>query len=381
MERNPQPRIDVSCNLAELSIENDKALLDLHKDMTSLMGLRHSLFNLESSQIKDLVTDSLYADPSYNDTFILNDMGLRGGGVKEFHNEAETYAYDESDSAYTATIKRLYRFYIMQAAQKHGFITPSPEEASNPIDRELGIKDSTLESIPEKVDIIVAGAAGRANVIRIRDTYRNIESGAVSVNKIILTGCDRPVGDAERQRVEFAGFRAGGTEFESLILAAADVMGAEFEGATEEYDVDYGSNLKATSLSGGVVINGRSIPVIAVSAPFDPERQVGGRAASRANTEETFRAASPLLEVDAVLVESHDTWVPYQKLVAQQVFSVNDGKRVYATGPFNQDRVFINQCGGVDIKGAEAVVDEMAKVYGMYTKTRIMIQNKLNEGL
>ena len=85
----------------------------------------------------------------------------------------------------------------MQAAQKHGFITPSPEEASNPIDRELGIKDSALESIPEKVDIIVAGAAGRANVIRIRDTYRNIESGAVSVNKIILTGCDRPVGSGE----------------------------------------------------------------------------------------------------------------------------------------------------------------------------------------
>ena len=52
--------------------------------------------------------------------------------------------------------------------------------------------------------VIVAGAAGRANVIRIRDTYRNIESGAVSVNKIILTGCDRPVGDAERQRRAFA---------------------------------------------------------------------------------------------------------------------------------------------------------------------------------
>ena len=362
----------------------DTELADLHADVTPLFTVRHQLFDLPNSQVAAenhaLASDGLYDEPSYNDTFIRQDMSLRGGGVLEFHNESENYNPNPADTPEFAATKHGYRRAILAVAQEHGFVAKAPGEASSPIDRELGILDSELEPIPQPVDVIVAGAAGKSNIWRLRDTIRNIESGAVTTDHIILTGCERPVSDAERNGLSAIGFRGGQTEFESLAFAAEDLLGITLGDAEQTVDAPYGTDLKVTTRNGVAMIGDQEVQVTVLSAPFDPERLVNGNPANRANTEETFLAAAPLLkEGQDVLIESHDTWVPYQKTIGQLTLGAQFEKTIHATCPFKADRVFYDENGEMDLRDAQGVVDEITKVYHDLVRTRVAIENQSHD--
>ena len=370
-------------HLERLLDQTDARLLAFHQDMAELFDVRHALFHLPDSLMRTNKPESeqpasagLYDEPSYNGAFIRDDLGLRGGGSLEFHQETESYNPKPSDSPELAEKKRIYRRKILEVAQKHGFVAQEPGEATSDIDRELGILDSTLEQIQEPVDVIIAGAAGLANIVRTRDVLRTIESGAVTTNHIILTGCERPVGDGERANLERKGFSGGATEYESLLRAAEQVLGAKFGKNERAIPAPYGDSLQTHLSEGMAIINNKEVSVTVLSAPFDPKRMVGDKPAARANTEETFLAALPLLEDGHdVLIVSHDTWVPYQQGIGELTLGTQTNKAIHCTGPLTADRVYRTEDGEMDIKDAQGVVDEMAKVYQELARNRVAIVN------
>jgi hypothetical protein len=370
-------------HLEQLLDQTDTRLLAFHQDMAELFDVRHALFHLPDSLMRTNAPESeqpasasLYDEPSYNGAFLQADLGLRGGGSLEFHQETESYNPNPSDSPELAEKKRMYRRKILEVAQKHGFVAQEPGEATSDIDRELGILDSTLKPIEGPVDIIVAGAAGLANIVRTRDALRNIESGTVTTNHIILTGCERPISERERANLEQKGFSGGATEYESLLRAAEQVLGAEFGKNERAIAVPYGDSLQTRLSEGTAVINGQNVRITVLSAPFDPKRMVGDKPAARANTEETFLAAMPLLEDGHdVLIVSHDTWVPYQQGIGELTLGTQTNKVIHCTGPLKADRVYWADDGEMDIKDAQGVVDEMAKVYRELMRNRVAIVN------
>lgn len=359
----------------------DNELQHVNQVLAQLLDTRHQLFHLPHSQIdsreKD-ASESLYDEPSYNNSFFREDMSLRNGGIVEFHNENENYNPSDDDMPDVAEKKRVYRLAIMRAAQELGFIARHPGEASSDIDKHLGMLNSELSPIDVKVDVIVAGAAGKANLMRMRDTVRNIESGAVNTGHIILTGCDRPVGNAERANVEKLGYAGGANEYESLVCAAEGLTGVTF-GDEVKYDAPYGENLEVTYRQGVALIGDKEVTVSVILAPFDPTRLVNGQPANRANTDETFLAAMPLLKQKDVLIESHDTWVPYQKTIAELTIGVESGKTIHATGPFKDDRLYYAEDGSVDIRDAQGVIDEITKVHNDLVRLRVAASNKLQQ--
>lgn len=370
-------------HLEQLLDQTDTRLLAFHQDMAELFDVRHALFHLPDSLMRTNAPESeqpasagLYDEPSYNGAFLQADLGLRGGGSLEFHQETESYNPNPSDSPELAEKKRMYRRKILEVAQKHGFVAQEPGEATSDIDRELGILDSTLKPIEGPVDIIVAGAAGLANIMRTRDALRNIESGTVTTNHIILTGCERPISERERANLEQKGFSGGATEYESLLRAAEQVLGAEFGKNERAIAVPYGDSLQTRLNEGTAIINDQKVRITVLSAPFDPKRMVGDKPAARANTEETFLAAMPLLEDGHdVLIVSHDTWVPYQQGIGELTLGTQTNKAIHCTGPLKADRVYWADDGEMDIKDAQGVVDEMVKVYQELARNRVAIVN------
>ncbi len=347
-----------------------------------LLETRHDLFDVQNSQISNEVpvSEQLYDEPTYNQDFVKDDLGVRKNGTLEFHNEVEKYDTLPNDDEEMASIKREYRQKILSAALELGFITP-PSVSSNEFDSMLGIQDSDLEPIPDRVGaVVIASAAGLSNTMRVRDALRNIESGAIKTHEIIMVTCDRPVPEAERKRVEALGFTAGETEFDSALCALKDIFGAELTDG-EDIEVPYQSGGKpAKSKHGSTVINGQEISIIALSAPLDTERTLAdGRPAVRANSEDTFLAAQSLIEKTKgpIVVESHDTWKKYQEVIAQQTFALKMGKEVILAGPHKADRVFFTPEGKMDIAQAEAVIDEIAKVYYDLIKLRINALNQI----
>lgn len=324
IESNALADVERKAELKSALLKFAEAELQRMNDaLAPLLELRHDLFNVNGTEYsKNLpIKDQLYDHPSYNMEFIAHDMGLRNGNSLEYHQTTEKY--DRGFSEENAERDFEYRQAIMSAAQELGFISRHPGKATDPIDQNIGILDSELEPIDEKVAaIVINGAAGMSNQKRVRDAIRNIESGAINTNRIIITAGTRPVNDAEKGRVK-APYRAGDTEFESMKLAAQDLLGIDFEEEPDIIPVEYGENLVAKVEKAVANIGDRLVSIEVVEAPFDSRRiMTDGSSAKRINTEEAFFATLPLLESEsgAIVMESHDTWTPWQNLIGHQVF-------------------------------------------------------------
>jgi hypothetical protein len=389
----------VTTNTPERSRENaERITARIHEKfarmtpaMEQLLEARHAIFTLPPTSLEqphgtyfssDMpIVDQLYKESSYNTAFFYTDLGLRGQGVVEFHNEREKYDPLPTDDDELLAKKAAYRQEIIKAGIELGFIATHHPNGLTPLDQQLGIETSELPPITETVDaVVVAGAAGLTNAKRLHDTIRNIESGAIKTNRIIFATCDRPVGEAEKARAEAGGFRAGTTEYESVRYTTEDLLGIALN---TEYQspVNYGHDLSAAVIDTEVVIGDNPLTLSIVSAPFNPERLVNGHPANRANTEETFRAASDLLRPGngTIVIESHDAWVPYQELIGEKVFGLGLGKDVIGTGPYNSDRLVTTNDGRLDIRAAECVIDEIAKSYLMLTDVLVAAANAAHQ--
>lgn len=357
------------------------ALSRMHALIVPLLTLRHELFDVKGTEyVKELtIIDQLYDDPSYNVGFISHDMGLRNGNALEYHQTTERY--DKGYSEENAKRDFMYRQAILAVAQELGFISRILSAASNPIDRNIGILDSQQEVIQEPVAaIVINGAAGMSNVKRVRDAIRNIESGAISTDRIILTAGTRVVGEAEKERMK-PPYIAGNTEYESLKLAAQQLLDIDFEDDYVEIPVEYGDGLTAKVEQTVATIGGRSVIIEAVEAPFDDRRLMAdGSNAKRINTEEAFMATLPLLEGhvgEAIVMESHDTWISWQNLIANEVYGLQQSRTVYPAGPFNDERVYVtndNEKEITEIHAPQDVIDEIIKTYKQLVKIQMALR-------
>lgn len=389
--------------------ELDKTLQSYSK----LLTLRHDLFQMPNSELSNdqPVEEQLYKESSYNDPLINDNLRLRAVGA-EFHQESLVLnELAETDPGYgnkTTDLKQrkhTYRQAILAVAQDFGYVTKKPGVSENPFEKRLGIQASALEPIEKPVDaVIIPAAAGVSNYIRVYDALRNIASGAIKTNQIIITTGERPVSDKERDGLLSKGFRAGKNEFESTQYAFEDVAGMRFPDEIEEIPATYGINVPKTKLKHGVItINDSLIDVTVLEAAFDRERRFDngtpndnvttkedgteefqetkkGSVDSRANTDETFYAALPLInkEPGTLVVVSHDTWTPYQGVIANMVFGIYAQKNIIATGAFKDNRVIQKEDGSVDIQDAQAVVDEIAKVHHDLVRLRVKAENSQN---
>lgn len=375
----------------------DHELQLITPSLHSLMALRERLFKVEDPVLEKIpgealsstyqrMKEKLSADPTENNLAIKSVLGLRKNSTLEFHNETEKYNDSPDDTASRARKKFTYRQEILYIAQELGFVAQAPGKASNPLDRELGIPDSTSEKITGPVEaIIVASARGKTPRKRLRDGIRDIELGKVQTNRIIFTTGERPTDDAEKQTAEKEGYAVGNTEYEAAILAAQDLLGIEFPEEEHTFTVPYGDNLQGHYRSAQAVIDGKLIEIQVVHSPLDPNRKMAdGSPAKRGSSEETFLAAGALLGdgPGRIVVKSHDTWVHTQRSRAIEIFGLEFGKKVTVNGPFNDDRVIWRKMFNetvMDINSAEGVVDEIAKYQDALVELRVAALKKLEE--
>lgn len=362
----------------ELLHITETELTRIDQAVISLLHARHQLFGVEGIEYVQELYDShrLRKDPAYA-RFVADNLGTRKKGVNEYHDTTENY--DVADSEERAVRNNLFGYATMLAGQETGFIAREPRPAADPIGRKLGILDSELKPITEEVAaVVVTGAAGMSSLKRAWDAFRNIEDGRTNTNRIILAAGVRPVGDEEKKRIA-APFHAGDTEFELMKSAAQDLLGVTFRGGPEEFAVPYGRQ-RARLESTTARIGGRDILVEVIEAPFDANRKLDdGSPAKRTNTRETLLATLPLLRgrsAGPIVIVSHDTWVPWQGAIGREVYTLGQGRKVYATGPFNQDRFItteIDRREVLSIRGAQDVVDEIVKTQNQLVRTRIAL--------
>ena len=370
---------------AELS-RVDARLADLSQDLGGLWELRRDLYSLADDEGNALYSegDELYDEPTYNTKLIGDALDTRRGGTIEYSNIAAMEKFDGSDR------DEVYRQAVLGAAQKHGFVAEHPGKSANELDRYFGVTESTLQPIEGKVDaVIIPGAAGKSNVVRAYDALRNILSGAIDTDTIILAGCDRPVAAAEGAAAAQFGVSVGENEIGSMMHAIQDVArqmpGVEvassfsFDEPGEESPTVYA---EAPAKSWGAVLNigGRQVSVTGLLAPYSEVRaERAGLATPRANTEETFIASIDHIPEGegSVVIASHDTWSVNQAELADLVFGQATGKEVIGSTVFYDDRVLQAEDGTLDLRATEQVVDEMRKLIDTLTRRRVALAGLL----
>jgi hypothetical protein len=344
-----------------------------------LLKLRHDLFEVNQTEYsKDLsIEDQLYEHPSNNIDFINHDMGLRRGNALGYHQTTERY--DRGISEEHAERDFTYRQAILKAAQELGFISKHPGIAADPTSRELGILDSELEPIPEKVAAVVMDpGAGKTGVKRLWDTKLNIESGVINTDRIIVSSSARVIDDAEKGRTK--PYEAGNTEFETAKLTIEKLFGATFEDDESEIPMAFGEDLKAKVIKTVAQIGDHLVTIELMETPFDPEREMtDGTKAKRTNTTEVYLGTLPLLEGTngPVVVVSHDTWKPWQNVIGHGIFGLTQGRDVYIAGPFNSDRLYLVEENGketLDINAPQDVIDEIVKTYEQLVRLQLALQ-------
>lgn len=322
------------------------------------------------------VADGLYPDPSYNGGFLRCLLGLRQGGILPFQNTTETYSPDANDPPALAEVKRAFRRAILQAALDLGFLH---KELGPPLEingTALGAAlPEDIRPIGEVDALIIPGGAGATNGIRLCAALEALRRGIVTTDHLIMTACDRLVGDAEKQRAAAAGLPAGDTEFESC-LKAAETACRDITWEKGEIAAPYPSGHPTKAHQAWIRLmtpEGMKIITLSViSAPVDLRRTMAdGSRPTRANTQETFRAAYPLLgEGGTIAICSHDTWVPYQEIAGLDTFGLEVDRPVVAFGPQRTNRLTPDG----DLTDAEQVVDEIAKVYSYIEQLNIRAQ-------
>ncbi len=360
----------------------DRKLREIAPIHLRLLQARHELFELINSHFESNlpIEDQLYEDHSYNDAFVTKDLRVRTGS--EYHNETESYDEKADDTPEVKQQKYAFRQSILGAAQTLGYVSAQPGQSTDELDRKLNIQESTLEKISSPVEaVVIPGAAALSNHIRIADTLRNIESGAINTDRIIFVAGERIAPEAEQNKVINAGYRAGANEFDAAIAAFEDLTGIAFSENTETLPAQYGTDTPDTKLRHGTITVGdQLVEVTVLEAAYDRNRVDGqsGKPANRAITEETYAAALPLLKNQAgtVVIESHDTWQKDQEVTAELVFGLEAGKTVIGTGAYKDDRV-VEKGGKIDITLAQGVIDEIAKTHRDLVRLRIAAENKL----
>ena len=352
----------------------------------SLLQARHDLYDMGDSSLDSAtpLDEQLYPENSYNAQWTKPDLRLRKGGV-EFHNETEKLDPDVKDSEEFARRKKAYRQHIIEAARSlGGYLFPGePGKSPDELDRHLGMRESTL-SVERPIiaeAAIIPAAAALSNHMRIQDTIRNIESGALKTDRIIITTGERTVPPAERAKVEAKGYRGGDTEFEAVLHAFEDLTGHLIEDQpTQTLPATYGISTPDTKYkSTTLMIADKPVEVVILEAGYDRERRHDetGRSVGRASTDETFYAALPFLQKDSglIAIESHDAWIPYQEVIGNQAFGLYANKDVIAIGPYKDDRIIVDENGELDIQLAQGVIDEIGKRHDDLVKLRIQAEN------
>jgi D-alanyl-D-alanine dipeptidase len=350
-----------------------------------LVQSRIDLYGASSELSSDIpVTDQTYDDNSYHAAWYKKELRLRHGGA-EFHNESEKLDDHPDDTPEQTRRKAAYRQSILTAMKELGgySLDLTPGKSSDPLDQKLGIRESILDPKHpiEAGVVIVPAAAGISNHMRIRDTLRNIESGAIQTNRIIIATGERTVGAAEQSRVEAKGFRAGATEFELATKAFEDLTGYTLpETEPHTMPANYGIATPDTKfIQATVPVRGMPIEVTIIEAAYDRTRRhdVTGKQFDRANTDETFYATLPFMKkgAETVVIESHDVWIPYQEVIGNRVLGLYADKTIMATGPYKDDRVIYTENGEIDLSLGQGVVDEMGKRIDDLTKLLIEAEN------
>jgi len=367
--------------LDQLAADQDQLQARMHPHIVELMQVRHQEYDVPDTLLDGArpIADQLYTEPTYNDYFVhrINDQGQGGDLDTRRGGDFDTAAHYEEG---------VYAKAILKAAQQLGFVAPElTGQAITPVDVRLGIAESYLEPIEDEVEaIIIPTAKGISNPMRIRDALRNIESGKIRTQKIIIASCDRPVLDDEKQRMQGYGFAHGETEFGSAIASFGELTGVDISVSdAEPFALEIAGVMReGKKLVQTVEFNDRSIELVVVSAPFDPTRQVGVKdgqpmLAQRANTQENFLAAYEFRSPNPglLVIESHDVWVQGQDEAAKQILGTK-GKRTIATGPYRDDRISLDDTGELVLNKPGEVVDEIAKTYSFATQTRVAILNE-----
>lgn len=346
--------------------------------ISKLTALRYELFPESSLTPNDTERDMpifkrLYDEPTYDAYFVRNLLDLRGRGVREFHNESEKYGPSDANTDTIEDRNHRYRQAIMQTGVELGFIKDVNTSNHAP-ERALNISTDHLIELRGHYDtIIVPGAAGISNPARLIATLRALQEPKLTARQVLITACERKVSDAEAQRVRDAGFQAGDTEFTSSILAAEGIFGIDSSQWQINKSIPPYPSTQSTQVATAqnVMIDAnKSIDVIIISAPPESGRIVNGRAATRANTADTFRAAYEFIGRGEILIMSHDAWINGQEAVAEQTFHLENGNPARGVGPYKSDRIASD-----DLIQAEAVVDEIAKTYEMLARTVILSEN------
>ncbi|MFY9228274.1 MAG: hypothetical protein WAO28_03030 [Candidatus Microsaccharimonas sp.] len=360
----------------------DKELVRIQSSLAVFQQLRHDIFTTVDNTPFDPdvpIFEQLNPEPSYNDEFPNEVIGLRK--AVEFHTEKEKYNPLPDDSAELSALKRTWRPLVMKKGLELGFISDTVGKSDDEKERWLGIQPNQFEGVDEPVEaMVVAAAAGISTHKRLFRGIQDIESGRVKTNKLIIAAGERNVPLDEQGRIEAIDVTSGKTEYESAVIAAETLLGISFDD-TDALAVPYGpSDLRGEIAHGIAVIGDQVVDVYVVDAPINPRRDLeGGKKADRANTEETFLALDSLLERGngTIVLESHDTWKNYQNAIALKSFGIMFGKNVITTGPDNDERLFYNDEGQLDIHMAEGVQDEIAKYSVFLTDLRVKAENEL----
>lgn len=328
----------------------------------------------KNTQPQNVADGLYYGHPSYNGEFLRHLLRLRSGD--SYRETSESYSPDKNDPPEAAEVKRVFRRAILQAALDLGFLH---KELGPPLEingTALGAAlPEDIRPIGEVDALIIPGGAGATNGIRLCAALEALRRGIVTTDHLIMTACDRLVGDAEKQRAAAAGLPAGDTEFESC-LKAAETACRDITWEKGEIAAPYPSGHPTKAHQAWIRLmtpEGMKIITLSViSAPVDLRRTMAdGSRPTRANTQETFRAAYPLLgEGGTIAICSHDTWVPYQEIAGLDTFGLEIGRPVVAFGPQRTNRLAPDG----DLTDAEQVVDEIAKVYSYIERLNIRAQ-------
>lgn len=196
------------CPIPEISSVSPEAVQCIAA--TKLQIYEETLYNLLNQQSPDQLS-GLYDMPSYDAPFVRDMFGLRGGGAKDFSDIAKTSA------DHTA---------IRNIALKLGFLHEELDKKLEYSGRQLEVAlPRDMQPIGDVSAIIVPGGAGATNGIRLLGALTAIQEGKINTSEIILTTCDRPTTEAERERAEAQGFKSDTTEFELCLGAAASLLG------------------------------------------------------------------------------------------------------------------------------------------------------------